>query len=419
MEHLPVEIIGDILSHLGTARDVVGLSATCRKWREAYKKYLHTLSFKFGDWPRDITARQLEILITQTISQTVGLQCLSIHMGSAHEFAAVPVIAWLMYTRKTLQSLSYNGHTIPNVNVPEQCSRHKLQALDLDHHSIIRVEPTYLRFTCLKSLSLRHVIISALDLSILFTVCPRIESLTLDVVEIVTSDSQSSMELSSPTLKCPNLKKLVIHGVLSGMETDEQSQMVTNVTSSVLHLMRKYIHVDVRFVYKNIILKTPKGTYARIAPISSYAMRGMIIGGGVVDSDYRGEIKILVYNYSDDDMDFAEGERIAQLILECCKTPPTIQVHDLDKTKRQDRGFGSTSGQCKNDKENPLCEGCPNCDDSTSSAAPYDYYVAPHPSYIDDLNILSTNHEEPQHSKKKETMKFGAKLDKHSLGKKY
>ncbi|XP_042396567.1 F-box/LRR-repeat protein At1g67190-like [Zingiber officinale] len=298
MEHLPVEIIGDILSHLGTARDVVGLSATCRKWREAYKKYLHTLSFKFGDWPRDITARQLEILITQTISQTVGLQCLSIHMGSAHEFAAVPVIAWLMYTRKTLQSLSYNGHTIPNVNVPEQCSRHKLQALDLDHHSIIRVEPTYLRFTCLKSLSLRHVIISALDLSILFTVCPRIESLTLDVVEIVTSDSQSSMELSSPTLKCifvetvsvekiileadnleslqnvnvlelgwtiisenfrlwvfgmigrcPNLKKLVIHGVLSGMETDEQSQMVTNVTSSVLHLMRKYIHVDVRFVY--------------------------------------------------------------------------------------------------------------------------------------------------------------------------
>ncbi|KAG6478812.1 hypothetical protein ZIOFF_062256 [Zingiber officinale] len=52
-----------------------------------------------------------------------------------------------------------------------------------------------------------------------------------------------------------------------------------------------------------------------------------------------------------------EGERIAQLILECCKTSPTIQVHDLGKTKRQDRGFGSTSSQCKDDKANPLCEG--------------------------------------------------------------
>ncbi|KAG6497875.1 hypothetical protein ZIOFF_045781 [Zingiber officinale] len=137
-----------------------------------------------------------------------------------------------------------------------------------------------------------------------------------------------------------------------------------------------------------ISIKTPKGTYARITPRSSYAMRGMIIGGGVVDSYYRGEIKILVYNYSDDDMDFAEGEHIAQLILECCKTPPTIQVHDLDKTKRQDRGFGSTSSQCKDDKANPLCEGCPNCDDSTSSAASYDYYVAPHPSYIDDREYI-------------------------------
>ncbi|KAG6527694.1 hypothetical protein ZIOFF_009820 [Zingiber officinale] len=81
-----------------------------------------------------------------------------------------------------------------------------------------------------------------------------------------------------------------------------------------------------------ISIKVPRGTYARIAPRSSYAMKGMIIGG-VIDPDYRGEIKILVYNYSDDDIDFAEGESIAQIILECYKTPPIIQVHDLDKTK--------------------------------------------------------------------------------------
>ncbi|CAL9133256.1 unnamed protein product [Musa acuminata var. zebrina] len=100
MEDLPVEVIGNILSHIGTARDVVVASATCRKWREACRKHLHTLSFRSDDWPRDITTRQLEILITQTIFQTMGLQCLSIHMDNAHEFAAAPVIAWLMYTRK-------------------------------------------------------------------------------------------------------------------------------------------------------------------------------------------------------------------------------------------------------------------------------------------------------------------------------
>ncbi|KAG6485760.1 hypothetical protein ZIOFF_054325 [Zingiber officinale] len=140
----------------------------------------------------------------------------------------------------------------------------------------------------------------------------------------------------------------------------------------------------------SISIKLPKGTYARIAPRSNYAMRGMTIGGGVVDPDYRGEIKILVYNYSDDEMNFAEGESIAQLILECCKTPPIIQVHDLDKIKRQDKSFGSTSQQypCTSEKANPLSDGCPNCNDGEESAAPYDYYVTPHPDYIDEREYI-------------------------------
>ncbi|XP_072999901.1 F-box/LRR-repeat protein At1g67190 [Typha latifolia] len=214
MENLPVEVIGNILSHLGTARDVVIASATCRKWREACRKHLHSLSFHSDDWPRDLTTRQLEILITQTIFQTMGLQCLSIHMDSAHEFSAAPVIAWLMYTRESLRSLSYNVRTNPNVNVLEKCGRQKLEVLDLDHNSITGVEPSYQRFTCLKSLSLRHVSISALDLSLLVAACPKIESLTLDALEIVTSDSQSTMELSSQTLKNFNAKSVGVDKII-------------------------------------------------------------------------------------------------------------------------------------------------------------------------------------------------------------
>ncbi|KAG1331682.1 F-box/LRR-repeat protein [Cocos nucifera] len=226
MENLPVEVIGNILSHLGTARDVVVASATCRKWREACRKHLHTLSFNSDDWPRDLTTRQLEIIITQTIFQTMGLQCLSIHMDNAHEFSAAPVIAWLMYTRETLRSLSYNVRATPNVNILEKCGRQKLEILDLDHSTITGVEPSYQRFACLKSLSLRHVSISALDLSLLLAACPKIESLTLDTLEIVTSDSQSTMELSSQTLKSIYAKSIGVDKII--LEADNLESLHLN-----------------------------------------------------------------------------------------------------------------------------------------------------------------------------------------------
>ncbi|KAG6476317.1 hypothetical protein ZIOFF_065556 [Zingiber officinale] len=92
-----------------------------------------------------------------------------------------------------------------------------------------------------------------------------------------------------------------------------------------------------------ISIKTPEGTYARIAPRSSYAMKGIIIGADVIDSDYRGEVKILVHNFSNDTLSFKTGECIAQIILECCKTPMIMPVRELDNTSRGHKGFGSTS----------------------------------------------------------------------------
>lgn len=203
MDYLPVEVIGNILSRLGGARDVVIASATCRKWREACRKHLQTLSFNSADWPfyRDLTTNRLEILITQTIFQITGLQGLSIMMDDANKFSAATVIAWLMYTRDTLRRLSYNVRTTPNVNILEICGRQKLEALVLAHNSITGVEPSFQRFPCLKSLSLSYVSISALDLNLLLSACPMIESLELVSLEIAMSDAQVTIELSSPTLK--------------------------------------------------------------------------------------------------------------------------------------------------------------------------------------------------------------------------
>lgn len=203
MEHLPVEVIGNILSLLGAARDVVIASSTCRKWRQAWRDHLHTLTFNSNDWPvyHEITTSRLEILITQTIFQTSGLQRLLIVMDDIDEFSAAPVIAWLMYTRETLRQLFYNVRTTPSINILEKCGRQKLEVLSLANNTITGVEPSYQRFPCLRCLSLSYVSVSALDLSLLLTACPKIESLTLVSLDIAMSDAQTTMELSSPTLK--------------------------------------------------------------------------------------------------------------------------------------------------------------------------------------------------------------------------
>ncbi|GJY56468.1 F-box/LRR-repeat protein-like protein [Tanacetum coccineum] len=203
MDHIPVEVIGNILSHLRAARDVVIASTTCKKWRTACHNYLHMLSFNSDDWPvfRDLTTSRLEILITQTIFQTKGLQGLSILMDDVDEFSASAVIAWLMYTRETLRCLYYNVRTTPNVNILDICGRQRLELLALAHNSITGVEPNYQRFVFLKSLSLSYVSISSLDLNMLLLACPKIEFLGLVSPEIAITDNQVTVELTSQTLK--------------------------------------------------------------------------------------------------------------------------------------------------------------------------------------------------------------------------
>ncbi|XP_022144792.1 F-box/LRR-repeat protein At1g67190-like [Momordica charantia] len=203
MEHLPVEVIGNILSHLKAARDVVIASATCKKWREAWRNHLHTLTFNSNDWPipHDLSTSTLEIIITQTILQTTGLQNLSVFMDDFDAFSASSVIAWLMYTRDTLCRLHYNVETTPSVNIIEKCGRQKLETLELANNSITGVEPTYQKFPCLKSLSLSDIGISALDLNLLLTACPKLEKLALINPEVVMSDAQPTIELSSSSLK--------------------------------------------------------------------------------------------------------------------------------------------------------------------------------------------------------------------------
>lgn len=91
-------------------------------------------------------------------------------------------------------------------------------------------------------------------------------------------------------------------------------------------------------------LAIPQDHYGRLAPRSGLAVRhGLSVGAGVIDSDYRGELHVLLFNHSDEDCAVHPGERIAQLVLERISTPPVeLAQTPLDATARGEGGFGST-----------------------------------------------------------------------------
>ena len=96
-------------------------------------------------------------------------------------------------------------------------------------------------------------------------------------------------------------------------------------------------------VSTGIAIAIPEGCYGRIAPRSGLAVKcGIDVGAGVIDADYRGEVKVLLFNFSDEDCTVAAGLRMAQLVLEQIAIPPVEEVEDLDSTKRGAGGFGST-----------------------------------------------------------------------------
>ncbi|PYH50014.1 dUTP diphosphatase, partial [Aspergillus saccharolyticus JOP 1030-1] len=92
-----------------------------------------------------------------------------------------------------------------------------------------------------------------------------------------------------------------------------------------------------------IAIAVPEGTYGRIAPRSGLASKHFIdTGAGVIDADYRGEVKVLLFNFSDVDFEIKEGDRVAQLVLERIYTPEVTVVEKLEESVRGAGGFGST-----------------------------------------------------------------------------
>lgn len=96
-------------------------------------------------------------------------------------------------------------------------------------------------------------------------------------------------------------------------------------------------------VSTGVHIKLPFGCYGRVAPRSGLAAKHFIdVGAGVIDSDYRGEVKVLLFNFSNTDFEVKTGDRIAQLVCEQIAHCNYQNVDTLDDTERGAGGFGST-----------------------------------------------------------------------------
>jgi dUTP pyrophosphatase len=96
----------------------------------------------------------------------------------------------------------------------------------------------------------------------------------------------------------------------------------------------------------NLIMLIPDGHYGRIAPRSGLALKfGIDVGAGVIDSDYRGEVGVILFNHGKEEFQVKKGDKIAQLILEKASYDlPVIEVQEIEeeRTERGEGGFGST-----------------------------------------------------------------------------
>ncbi len=94
-----------------------------------------------------------------------------------------------------------------------------------------------------------------------------------------------------------------------------------------------------------LYMALPAGYEAQVRPRSGLALKhGITVLNtpGTIDADYRGEVKVLLINFSDADFVINDGERIAQMIIAKHETADFIEVEELDQTERGVGGYGHT-----------------------------------------------------------------------------
>ncbi|MGM0612485.1 MAG: dUTP diphosphatase [Bacteroidota bacterium] len=100
-----------------------------------------------------------------------------------------------------------------------------------------------------------------------------------------------------------------------------------------------------QLISTGIYIAVPKGYEAQVRPRSGLAVKkgiSVLNSPGTIDADYRGEVKVVLVNLSNENVEIKNGERIAQMIIAKHETVKWEEVDVLEETERGKGGFGST-----------------------------------------------------------------------------
>ncbi len=103
-------------------------------------------------------------------------------------------------------------------------------------------------------------------------------------------------------------------------------------------------------VATGLAMAIPQGYEIQVRPRSGLALKhGITVPNtpGTIDSDYRGELKVILINLGTEPFVIARGDRVAQLVLAPVVQAAWDEVAELDATERGEGGFGSTGGHAK------------------------------------------------------------------------
>ena len=100
-----------------------------------------------------------------------------------------------------------------------------------------------------------------------------------------------------------------------------------------------------RLVSTGLAVEIPPGIEGQVRPRSGLALRHGITmpnAPGTIDSDYRGEVRVILQNLGSEAVTIVRGDRIAQLVFARYETPELVDVTELEQSSRGAGGFGST-----------------------------------------------------------------------------
>lgn len=100
-----------------------------------------------------------------------------------------------------------------------------------------------------------------------------------------------------------------------------------------------------KLISTGLRLSIPLGYEAQVRPRSGLALKhgiGVLNSPGTIDSDYRGIVGIILFNFGSEPFVVNKGDRIAQMVFNKIEHPEFEVVHEIDQTDRGDGGFGHT-----------------------------------------------------------------------------